>query len=222
MSRFASLFIFLLPAACREMGVHESEDVSSRDISVAVTVNGGADRTEIRAEALARLPYSGRLELTGGDRFVVHGDPSNVLQLSPEGDLVATAPGNAGRFAVDLLRVVDHSMSDLGADLPPPFVLEPLPASVAWSAPIALQWNAAAGDYTTSVLVESSCSKPFARALAKDTGSYLINGGEIERLDRSATCKVTVSVVRTAKTVSTPGLYARATQTRSFALEITP
>lgn len=208
-------------AGCRDPGVDLSEDVGSSDMQVALTVNGGASETVVRASASALLPYSGTVVLTAGDRFVLHDDPTRTL--APDGTgYVATTTKNRGRIAVDLVRTIDRSIVDLGIELPPPFTLEPVAKQLAWSSPITLKWDRTEGNYTTTVVVEGTCAKKLVRTLVADTGEYLINGGEIERLDPRAPCTVAVSVVRTAPWTSSRELYAQAMQTRSAEVELLP
>jgi len=222
-ARLALPLLLLATPACRDAGVDLSEDVGSSDMRVVLTVNAGEGQTTVRAQASALLPNSGAVVLSAGDRFVLHDDPTRVLAAEPGGvTQVTTTPRNRGRIAVDLLRTGDRSLIDLGIEVPPPFTLEPVAPRAPWSSPITLRWDRTEGTYTTAIVVEGACAKKLVRPLVSDTGEYLVNGGEIERLDPRSPCTVTVSVVRTAPYSGSRELYAQATQSRSVVVELLP
>jgi hypothetical protein len=211
----------LLTASCRDNGIDESADVSTRDIKVVVEVNGEAGRTVVRAYASALLPYSGALTLTGGDQLLLHDE--GPLEPEPSTPFYTRASSrDRGRFAVDLKRPSDRGLNDLGIDLPTPFTLTTPSTRVKWSDRIELTWDRADGDHVTSVVIESACSKRRVHSLQADTGAYTVNGGEIARLDPTQPCTVSLAVVRTGPSVSSRTLYARATQARTVEVTLEP
>lgn len=206
-------------AACRDNGVDDSADVSTRDMQVVVAVNGEADGTVVRAYPSALLPYSGKLTLTGGDRLVLRGDG----ELRPDGaEYAIKSARQGGSFIVDLLRPHDHPLTDLEVTAPPPFTLAARALRLRWSEPIELTWDAATGDYVTAIEWTGACTKRVVRNLATDAGAYVINGGEVFRAEPSAPCPITVSITRTAPPRSLRTLYGTAKQTRSVEIVLDP
>ncbi len=217
--RFALLALPLTVAACRDNGIDDSADVSTRDMQVVVAVNGEADGTVVRAHPSALLPYSGRLTLTGGDRLVLRGEG----ELRPDGaEYALKSPRKSGSFVLDLLRAHDHPLTDLEVVVPPPFTLTARALRVRWSEPIELTWEAAPGEHVTSIEWTGACTKRVVRPLAADAGAYVVNGGEVFRVDPSAPCPVTFSITRTAPGRSMRTLYATAKQTRTVEIVLDP
>lgn len=218
---FALAAASLLASSCRDNGIDDSADVSTRDIQIVVEVNGRADGTVVRAYASALVPYSGALTLTGGDQLHLHGEGPLEREAGTSW-YARTSPRNAGRFSVDLLRPSDRPLTDVGLEVPAPFTLTTTATRVKWSDDIELTWDRADGDHVMSLLVESVCSKRLLRYLQTDTGSYTLNGGEIERLDPAKTCPVTITIVRAAPLVSSRGMFGRAAQERTVQVELQP
>lgn len=208
-------------ASCRDNGIEESAEVSTRDMRVVVEVNAGAGHTVVRAYPSALLPYSGALQLTGGDQLLLQGEGPLTREEGTRW-YVRESSRDRGRFAVDLERPADRPLRDLGVEVPAPFTLTTAASSIKWSERIELSWERADGDHVTSVVVTSECSKRWLRYLESDTGAYTINGGELARLTPSAPCKVRVTVVRAAKPLSTPTLYALAAQERTVEVTLLP
>lgn len=122
-----SLSVLLFVASCRTGGIAHSEDVSSRDMHVAVAVNGEAGRTIVRA-----LPmYLGGLVLTGGDRLVLRGE--STMEREDSGYYAAISRREGGSFVVDLLRPSDSSITDLEVTVPPPFELKASRTTARWN-----------------------------------------------------------------------------------------
>jgi hypothetical protein len=213
----ASLFM----ASCRDNGVDDSADVSTRDIQIVVQVNGKADRTEVRAYASALLPYSGALTLTGGDELLLH-DEGRLEREAGTAWYVRASSRDRGRFSVDLRRPSDRPLADLGIDVPPPFTLRSSATRAKWSERIELTWDRADGEHGMSIEVEGECIRRFVHQLQKDTGAYTLNGGELARLDPTAPCAVSATVVRTGPSISSRTMFARASAERTVELTLDP
>lgn len=221
LTRLALAAAPLLASSCRDNGIDDSADVSTRDIQIVVEVNGRADATVVRAYASALLPYSGALRLTGGDELLLRDEGP----LAPEQGTpwyVRSSPRNTGRFVIDLRRPADRPLVDVGLEVPPPFTLTTPATRMRWSDDLELAWDRADGDYVMSVVVESACAKRLVRYLQADTGAYTLNGGEIARLDPTKACAVTVTIVRAAPPVSARAMYGRATQERTVEVTLEP
>lgn len=91
--RMTFLLGFAALVGCRDPGVDLSEDVASPDMQVALTVNGGADETVVRASALAQLPYSGPLDLAPVEQVLAGGSRAPSVTLS----VARTAPWTSSR-----------------------------------------------------------------------------------------------------------------------------
>ena len=219
--RFFCALAPVLSTSCRDNGIDESADVSTHDIQIVVVVNGEQARTVVRAYASALVPYSGALTLTGGDTLVLQGEGPLEAERGTSWYMRASAR-DRGRFSVDLTRPSDRALTDLGIDVPAPFILTTPAQRVKWSDRIELAWDRADGDHLMSVVAESTCTKRFVIQLQKDTGAYTLNGGELARFDPATPCPVTISVVRTAPSISSRSLYARADQTRTVEVTLEP
>jgi hypothetical protein len=210
----ARLLALILLLGCRSGAITQSEDVSSRDMHVAVAVNGEAGRTVVRA-----LPnYLGGLTLTGGDRLVLRGE--QTMQREESGYYVATSPREGGTFIVDFLRANDRSITDLEVTVPPPFTLSASRTTAKWSDTVELTWDRAAGDFVTHLSWEGACAKKVVRVLASDAGSYTINVAEIA--SPSAPCTVAIKINRVAPWKSNARVYTTADQSRVVHLVIEP
>jgi len=215
------LLTFITLASCRDNGIEDSAEVSTRDIRVVVEVNADAGRTMVRAYPSALLPYSGALQLTGGDQLLLQGEGPLSREEGTQW-YARESSRDRGRFALDLERPADRPLRDLGVEVPAPFTLTTPSSSIKWSERIELTWERADGDHAMSVEVTSECSKRWLRYLESDTGAYTINGGELARLTPSAPCKVRVTMVRAAKPLSTANMYARAAQERTVEVTLQP
>ncbi len=228
--RLALLFLPL--AACGPHPIRRTGDVSTRDMSIALDVKNEGGATRVRVKVDGKLPYTGALAVTPGDRLVLRGehesDATIDLFADPDDDTasVVDTPRTSGTFVVDLLRAGDRPLPGSEATLPAPFTLKAPSDVLSRKGTLELMWDVATGttSFTTAVSVQGSCTKGFTHHLASDTGAYVLNGGEIPLPPEGVAdgCEVTVTVTRTAPWVSSPTLYATASQARTVTVRLSP
>jgi hypothetical protein len=216
--------------ACGPHAISVTSDVSTRDMSIAIQVKNEGGPTRLRAQVDGKLPYTGTLVLSPGDRLVLRGEheadpPIPFVQDPAEAtSYFAETPRTSGTFVVDLLRDADRPLLGNEVAIPPPFTLAGPSGTISRKDPIALHWEGAVGEHHTSVGVSGACTRGLTIPLEKDTGEYVINGGEIPGPPDGMPdgCDVTVTVNREAPWVGTPILYTTASQSRSLVLRLLP
>jgi hypothetical protein len=195
---FAKAFVWLaLPlglSACSDVPSPVSTDVSTRDIRIAIAVDGTTERTRITGTVLG--PAS-TLRLAEGDQLVlVAGDSVSPLSLRGS-ELESSLPPYGGSYGSGEPDD-DRRGGSLEAktELAPPFRVKAPRAARAASA-IAIEWDAsAAATFATRIDFGGTCISTQRRALAFDTGRYELNPGELEKVGVEPRCTVTVVVAK--------------------------
>jgi len=197
--------------ACSDAPSPVSSDMSSRDITITVAVDGTAARTRLTGSV--RTPSAG-VRFVEGDqlRFVTDTleGPVSLTQSAFALDL----PPYGGPVVVRLSRPEGRG-GDVVAEarVASPFRID-APASARLGAPITLVWEGGAPrDITTTLGVTGPCIAPQSRPLTFDAGTYTFNAGELERRGAAPPCAVTVTVVKK---------LASATQTATRTFEVSP
>jgi hypothetical protein len=195
---FAKAFVWLaVPlglSACSDVPSPVSTDVSTRDIRIAIAVDGTTERTRITGTVLG--PAS-TLRLAEGDQLVlVAGDSVSPLSLRGS-ELESSLPPYGGSVIVRLSRPVGRGGSlEAKTELAPPFRVKAPRVARAASA-IAIEWDAsAAATFATRIDFGGPCIATQSRALAFDTGRYELNPGELEKVGVEPRCTVTVVVAK--------------------------
>ena len=209
MHRRSIALLFLGVAACSHHAPVDSRDVATRDISASVTVTHVDDGTpRNRVEATLTGP-GGSVVLAAADRLQITVGGATV-PLSPApgpyGDVHrADVPDVGGDYLLDLLRggERDDDVDVVGAVVvvPPPFTLTAPKSDVSRrTAQLVLTWDAAVGDFETSIAIAGPCLIGIDRQLSNDTGTYVINAAELaDAPGKPATaCDATITMVRDA------------------------
>jgi hypothetical protein len=209
-------------AGCEPVPLRESTEVSTRDLQIGVDAIGEGSGAEVVIRIGSPL---GAVKVAGGDslRLTANG-VSWALRVEEADDgpvYVASLGAPSGDLVIDLERPSDRSVLGLAVAFPPPFTLTVSGSSA--GEPFAFAWEAAEGTWTLGLSLEGACIEPFARPLAKDTGSYAVDPAELRhRPGAPATCPLEASVTRSSSSQRPliPGVEggwfnARATQTRA-------
>lgn len=213
-------------ADVRTSGIHANIDITA-DGSGATSV-----RTELRAGGGTSNTF---LELAEGDALYAfaeqdqramreRGDPFDRVWY--EADFETDAPDV--QFRVEFARDEHEDADESMVRMPAPFSLTEPRADAVFAfddETIPLAWDVSTDD-EMQLEVTGDCIWPFERALAADTGRYLLHPGTLTPRERwkGGTCALEIQLIRTRHGALDPGFQSgriRARQVREVEVKVT-
>ena len=184
----------VVATACSDDPSPVSSDMSSRDITITVAVDGTAERT--RVSGYFATPSS-QVRLVGGDTFTVVTETTARHLALRDSTFQIDLPPYGGPVSVRLTRPEGRGGDvEARARVAPPFVVRPPDAARA-SAPLTVTWEGGTRrDFATTLSLTGPCITPQSRPLGLDTGTYTFNAGELEKKGVAARCSVAAKVVK--------------------------
>lgn len=218
----APVLLFAAVLGCSSEAPFLSNDVSTRDISLAVFADGDAARTHVRVSLDGPR---GDVRLLGEDRLLLRAGAIEVpLGRGDAGDLEAhLAPGTVG-LSLHLARGAPETSVDVAIPMPPATTIT-VPATASRAAPLPIMWTGAGGSHTLTLALSGTCVPAITRPLSIDVGSYTLQPADLAGFS-TETCAVTITLTRAlVEQGSTPPLehtYLSLTQVMTTVFASTP
>ncbi|MCO4745480.1 MAG: hypothetical protein KC912_11880 [Proteobacteria bacterium] len=202
--RFALVSIlWLAGAGCDEI---MSTDLETADMSAEIAVfadgSGGSEaEVLLRSGSTASLTF---VELTGADILTATLGEDSVEMVGVdlaalhryEASFDTSPPNETFTFALD--REVDAGAPSSTLELPEPFDLGTLPASISDSDSLEITWSPSGESDAMSIRIEGSCISTFREDISTDDGAWTLPAGSLEPIDgdNPQSCTLDVRLTR--------------------------
>lgn len=213
----------LLMAGCWSESPSISSDVSTRDMTLHVLVQGDADRTLVHASLLGPRSV---VSLVEGDRLVARAGGAEIgMTHRPDDDgYEASLDAGVVDIGIQIQRSLPNESAEIMVGMPPATTITISPQA-SRGEPLTVTWTPSEGPHTTTLGVTGTCMPVTSRILALDPGTYTFLPADLAGAS-TETCTATVTLTRALVVQATPPplmrTYVSVTQTATMSFESTP